>query len=1224
MPANQATPRRIYEARGDAQLVRYEQYIDNQVETTRRLVKLVDLATSLVVLAAGILAFLLAAAVVEHWLVPGGYPLAARVALFALLIAGVTYFAYRRLWPLCIRAINPVYAAQTIERNGPSLKNTLVNFLLLRQRRGEISEAVYRTLEEQAAQRLIRVPTEGAVDRSLLIRFGYVLLAVVAVAALYKVFSPKDPLVSAQRVLMPWADVMPPSRVQIVAVEPGNVTVSRGEFVNISAEVRGIGDDEPVFARYTTVDGRAVNKPIPMTVDESGLRFTTRLPEAGASVGEVGAAQNFTYRIEAGDARSLDYSVTVVPAPAILVERVQYEYPAYTGYSNQQTEGLGDIRAIEGTRVTITARANGPIREAHVDFDADGRRDLRMTTSDTTATASFVLALREDRRTPKHASYVLRLINRDGRTNRDPVKHSITVEPDLSPETSILLPQEKVLDVRLDETVAIEVEARDPDFALSSVRLRGEVAGRVVIDQPLLEGEHRGRFTARYSFTPSAHHLSAGDVVQYWAIAHDNRTPEPNVVESERKSLRIVSPDPPKHPDQIVRRDAQQRQQPGEQQPNQQQQPGQQGGATQEGQPGAQGSGAAGQPQDQAGEQQKSRQDQPQGSQGEQPSSSDEAHNQPGQQATSPREGEQTTSGEKNGGQPQQRSPGEQPQDQPRGEQTPGAAGSKPGSRQPSEPSGNGQQPSAGGQPGNAPPNAGERPNDATKPSPVSPEGDHDAEAFGRIRRHLERSGQLKSDESATQEDSPLNRDAQQSAEHRQENTPRDPASSSPKDSPSSGATERKESPTRDEATKPAQRVEQPGVGPGAETKGDDVQRPEQPKDGDEARQKQEATESPGGKQTSSKGPAGAGAEQRPQGAPDSQPQLKPAEKRPQPTVTQNQPDATEPPAGARGKKESDSRGEQGGDRAGGGEEGGGQKAPREGTGSAGQNQSAEEGAGETDEKGTGTDSRAAGKDATANQQTGESSGKTPGEGSTTRQGDRPLADGKRQAADQPSAAEGVGDSPRATPHEDQQPLSRDAQRNPAEQQSDKRNGKQAPEKSQQEGELPTDTKTQGEPGQSGAPTGAGTPGGTTATATPQTEGTAPEADPANLEYARKQTDLVLEKLADQLRRKQVDEQLLEELGWSEEDLRKFVARWRARKEAAQREDAAGEAARRELDEALRSLGLRRGPLQQRAVRQDTLRDLREGYRGPVPPEFQERLRAYNRGVSRAREIDKE
>jgi hypothetical protein len=102
-----------------------------------------------------------------------------------------------------------------------------------------------------------------------------------------------------------------------------------------------------------------------------------------------------------------------------------------------------------------------------------------------------------------------------------------------------------------------------------------------------------------------------------------------------------------------------------------------------------------------------------------------------------------------------------------------------------------------------------------------------------------------------------------------------------------------------------------------------------------------------------------------------------------------------------------------------------------------------------------------------------------------------------------------------------------------------------------------------------------------------------------------------------------VDESLLEELGWSKEDLRKFVERWNARRRAAERNDQSGDDAKRELDDALRSLGLRRGAMRQGPVKDDALRDLREGYRGPVPLEYQERLRAYNQGVSRAREGDR-
>jgi DNA-binding transcriptional MerR regulator len=110
----------------------------------------------------------------------------------------------------------------------------------------------------------------------------------------------------------------------------------------------------------------------------------------------------------------------------------------------------------------------------------------------------------------------------------------------------------------------------------------------------------------------------------------------------------------------------------------------------------------------------------------------------------------------------------------------------------------------------------------------------------------------------------------------------------------------------------------------------------------------------------------------------------------------------------------------------------------------------------------------------------------------------------------------------------------------------------------------------------------------------------------------------VLGKLADQLNKNKVVDKMLKDLGCSRDDLKRFVDRWQQRKDAAQKDDPTGEAAKRDLDDALRSLGLRRDKLQQNAVQKDSMRDLKQGYRGAVPLEYQERLRAYNQGVSRA------
>jgi hypothetical protein len=1354
MPVEQLSSRPAKKPASDGQIVEYDRYIDTQIRQTRRAVKIVDLVTTLVMLAAGVLAFLLVVAVAEHWLVPGGFSVAARTILFGVLVGGIGYVAFRRLLPLVLRAVNPVYAANAIEQHSPSLKNTLVNFLLFRQNRFEIPDAVYKTLEEQAARRLAQVQVDTSVDSSSLIRFGYVLIAVVAVAALYKVLSPKDPFISAERILFPWTNVVPASRVSISQITPGSVTVSRGESVDVSAEVHGIDENDSVLLRYTTDDGQIADKAISLKPGRGGLRFEGRLPDEPQNAQKVGLTQSVTYRLEAGDARSLDYAVKVVESPSILVERVDYDYPDYTGYVDRQVDGAGDIRAIEGTKITIHARANGAIREAHVDFDADGRNDLNMSATDMAAKAEFVLGLREDRQTPLHPSYVLRLINREGRPNREPVKHSINVDPDRSPEVSIIAPREKQLDVRLDDKVEIEVDANDPDFALSAVKLKGEAVARPPLDERLLNAVRRGRFHARYAFTPSAHKLQAGDVVTYWVEASDNRTPKPNVAKSEVKTFRIVSPNPPQQPpaNQIAQNDRQQRP------PNDQQPGGDQGQGKNQGQNGkgdvAGNAGRNGKQQPDAGGQQKNgqQQNQNQGQSGNGDSSGNASANdkqQPnaggqqknGQQQNQDRNGKNDSSG--NAGKKDQQQPGAGGQgqagkddQQSKGEQQPQNGGggasqnaAKPDQQQRSgenqkgnegaanksdsagqqngksqnggqgqagkqeagnqkqsdqkssdgkqtdegatggQSSKDGRQPDGGKPDSKNQPQQGSRDSQTAKQSgeakasdtPVSSHGDNDADAFQRIERRMQESGELKENQNKENQnnenqnkssnDKNDSRDPggqgersagseqKQGAEQRQgdrqrqgneqrqgdkgtgrqgeqdknsqkqnastEKQPGEPGATTSDAVPANGekAEQNKQDAQKNQqnakpnaSDKPGERANDQGKG-GAETRGDDSKQPKEPNSEQNSQEK-----SPGGQQTAAKGESGAGKEQKPQGAPNSKPNMKPAEKREQQPSKNERSNKEEPPAAdGQSKKESDSQGDQGGDKSGGGEEGGGQKAPREGTGSAGQHQSADNGAGESGEQGTGNNSPNAGKDGVSDKKTGQPGDQTQGKGTGQRGGQ----------GDKPGAAPGGKDDNR-----DMKSAEQSAQQQAKQDKETGRQGDKEKQTPQNNGAKNNDDKGN-DPTSRGGGTGGGGQGGAAAQPTP-VNGTAPDGDAANLEYAKKQTDLVLEKLSDQLNRKKVDQQLLKDLGWTEDDLKRFVDRWRQRKAAADRNDESGDAAKRELDEALKSLGLRPGTLHQNAAKKDTLRDLHEGYRGPVPRQYQDRLRAYNEGVSRA------
>jgi len=120
-------------------------------------------------------------------------------------------------------------------------------------------------------------------------------------------------------------------------------------------------------------------------------------------------------------------------------------------------------------------------------------------------------------------------------------------------------------------------------------------------------------------------------------------------------------------------------------------------------------------------------------------------------------------------------------------------------------------------------------------------------------------------------------------------------------------------------------------------------------------------------------------------------------------------------------------------------------------------------------------------------------------------------------------------------------------------------------------------------------------------------------ADPANLEYAKKATDLALDALRRQ--REQPDPELLKKLHWSEQDLRKFLDRWESAREQAMSDPEQ----QKKFEKELQALGLvpRRGDARQVDRRLDQLRGMREsGVRMPAPENLRRQFDQYRRSLS--------
>ena len=523
--------------------------------------------------------WLLLGIVLEHWVVPGGLPGWFRWSWLGVAAVALAAAVGRWAVPLLRYRVNLVYAARAIEADHPDLHNDLVNAVLVKANADANAHAVVRTLERRAAKRLSAVPAEGVVDRELALKLAVALAGLVAAACIYELAAPKSLLVSAARLIAPWAAVAPPARVRIdppqlawrhpdAAADAGGpahpldaignaVTIVRGRQLVVTSRIRGLDRDERAEVVVSRIrDDGALDTATPpwrvaMAADAEG-RQVAILPDASR-----GLDHGLEFVIMAGDATSDRLRVAVVDTPALLVREVKYDYPDYTRRPSETLAWQGDLRGVEGTRVTIVAEGNRPLDAAWIDLGCDGKKDvpLRISQHDLArATGSFSLRLNADRTGPAASSYRLGFVPRgSGVSDREDavlekLEHRIEVTADLAPEVTIEEPRQQVLRVPPDAAVAVRVRALDPDFALTRVvietRLKG---GESQPEIQVFRGEKSGVLKIDAAVVPAQQGAGPGSVLEYRAVAIDNRPESPNVAWTEWRSLEI-DPDAPPPP----------------------------------------------------------------------------------------------------------------------------------------------------------------------------------------------------------------------------------------------------------------------------------------------------------------------------------------------------------------------------------------------------------------------------------------------------------------------------------------------------------------------------------------------------------------------------------------------------------------------------------------------------------------------------------------------------
>lgn len=297
-----------------------------------------------------------------------------------------------------------------------------------------------------------------------------------------------------------------------LSIEPGDTVIKPRERLRVEVEVEGARPDEADLHRVGPGGERTVLEMAPEEPDETEgpVRFSLLCSPA---------EESFRYRVRAGDALTRYYFVTVSPPPSVAGLEVRYDYPAYTDRPPRtQQEPEEGIEALEGTTVTVTARADKPVAEARLLFDQESAQPVpaEISPGDEGSRCTFRFSLPEGLDTRWH----LVLADEHGFTN--PVRsRPVRALPDRPPAARIVNPRRETIRAKpTDEVPVVYAAEDDVGLALAEIRVSRDeedsaarplplesedggparsAAGQAVLDleSPALRGAKKIEFTLR-------------------------------------------------------------------------------------------------------------------------------------------------------------------------------------------------------------------------------------------------------------------------------------------------------------------------------------------------------------------------------------------------------------------------------------------------------------------------------------------------------------------------------------------------------------------------------------------------------------------------------------------------------------------------------------------------------------------------------------------------------
>lgn len=413
---------------------------------------------------------------------------AVRVGLSLAWLIGAGAFWYRNCLAPLMQPVSREEAVIMIERAMPQLDNRLINAERL-GRDGRTPLEILQMLQEEAAQMIAVFDLRKVTPLSPLKKLAVMASVAVFALVLYALIFPNYFNNAFERYTKPNSFIAPITRTTM-RVSPGSVTVVEGDNVLVNAEV---GGEIPSDARV-----RAGNTSHPM-------RFV-----GSAFVHEfLNVESSFTYSVQAGDAQSDEFKITVLKRCKIEKLALTYTFPEYLKLAPRTDDpSSGAVSVVEGTKVNLAMKTNKPLSTVRAQISngmiiqgIDDKWNFEVKTA---------------------GNYSFTWVDSDKLEGKSP-SYPIAALKDQPPTVRLLEPA-RDMSVQPDGSATVVVQATD-DFGLAGVILKMRMGDRtpVKVNEFPISGRQ-----LRASYLLSMKDLKAklGDSIGLFAVATDMKGQE--------------------------------------------------------------------------------------------------------------------------------------------------------------------------------------------------------------------------------------------------------------------------------------------------------------------------------------------------------------------------------------------------------------------------------------------------------------------------------------------------------------------------------------------------------------------------------------------------------------------------------------------------------------------------------------------------------------------------